>query len=88
MCQVCEELVPEYYRPAMVGSLVDQKILEFLLSHHLPTLDAHLKKNQVCLLLSFSSFSFPPSLYDSLLPSPPSAKQVKIDYSHEKILKQ
>lgn len=46
MCQICEDLVPEYYRPAMVGSLVDQKILEFLLGHHLPVLDAHLKKIQ------------------------------------------
>lgn len=46
MCQICEELVPEYYRPTMVGSLIDQKILEFLLSHHLPALDTHLKKIQ------------------------------------------
>jgi len=46
MCQICEELVPEYYRPTMVGSLIDQKVLEFLLSHHLPAVDAHLKKIQ------------------------------------------
>lgn len=46
MCQICEELVPEYYRPAMVGSLIDQKILEFLVSYHLPAIDTHLKKIQ------------------------------------------
>lgn len=46
MCQICEELVPEYYRPTMVGSMIDQRIFEFLIGHHLPSLDSHLKKLQ------------------------------------------
>jgi hypothetical protein len=46
MCQICEELVPEYYRPAMVGSLIDQKIFEYLLGSLLPSVDSHLKKLQ------------------------------------------
>lgn len=60
LCQICEELgmslcysqvsvfmlfsVPEYYRPAMVGSVVDQKIFDFLLGYHLPQVNDHLTK--------------------------------------------
>jgi len=44
LCRLCEDLVPDYYRPGMVGSVADEKTLENLLSIYLPTVDAHLKK--------------------------------------------
>ncbi|KAF2077065.1 hypothetical protein CYY_001632 [Polysphondylium violaceum] len=44
LCRLCEDLVPDYYRPGMVGSIADEKTLENLLSIYLPSIDSHLKK--------------------------------------------
>ncbi|EGC39866.1 hypothetical protein DICPUDRAFT_147294 [Dictyostelium purpureum] len=44
LCTLCEDLVPDYYRPGMVGSIADQKTLENLLAIYLPSIDQHLKK--------------------------------------------
>lgn len=58
LCAICEDIVPEYYRPAMVflcsaflfpiscqiGTLVDQQVLGKLLEERLPVVAAHIKK--------------------------------------------
>ncbi|KAN0015311.1 hypothetical protein ACTFIU_008038 [Dictyostelium citrinum] len=44
LCTLCEDLVPDYYRPGMVGSIADQKTFENLLAQYLPQVDQHLKR--------------------------------------------
>ncbi len=44
---LCEDLVPEYYRKTMLGSMVDQKIFDALIAQYLPNLHAHLTRLQV-----------------------------------------
>lgn len=46
MAVLCEDLVPEYYRKTMLGSMVDQKILDGLIRGKLPAIHAHLTKLQ------------------------------------------
>ncbi|KYQ93209.1 hypothetical protein DLAC_05848 [Tieghemostelium lacteum] len=41
---VCEDFVPDYYRPGMVGSIADEKTLEGILSIYLTEIDHHLKR--------------------------------------------
>jgi len=42
LCTICENLIPTYYHKAMVGSIVDQTIFEYLLNHYQPDISAHL----------------------------------------------
>jgi len=52
---ICEDFVPEYYRPTMMGSLIDQRIFEYLMNYYLPDVSAHLIK----LSLPISLISIP-----------------------------
>jgi len=36
MSCICEELMPDYYTPSMIGALADQHVLEALLNKYLP----------------------------------------------------
>jgi Ca2+-binding EF-hand superfamily protein len=42
LCTICEDYMPEYYRPSMVGSIIDIKIFEFLVDYYMPDLPQHL----------------------------------------------
>jgi hypothetical protein len=42
LSSMCESLIPENYSKTMIGSLVDQQILEDLLALHLPNIHKHL----------------------------------------------
>jgi len=44
LATICEDLVPEYYRPAMMGGSVDQSVFEFLIGWYFPNLQNHLRK--------------------------------------------
>ncbi|EFA85225.1 hypothetical protein PPL_02225 [Heterostelium album PN500] len=44
LCTLCEDYVPDNYRPGMVGSIADGKTFEYLFSTYLTDLDNHLKK--------------------------------------------
>lgn len=44
LCTVVENIVPEYYNKSLLGSQVDQQILDLLVSKNLAELDQHLKK--------------------------------------------
>eukprot|EP01133_Synstelium_polycarpum_P012054 gene12054-14105_t len=44
LCALCEDFIPDYYRPGMVGSIADGKTFEHLLSIYLPEVDSHLHK--------------------------------------------
>ena len=43
LCSICELLVPDYYIKQMLGSLVDQRIFEELITDRLPIIVDHLK---------------------------------------------
>ncbi len=40
---ICEDLVPEYYSKALVGSIVDQQLFEQLLEKHMPDIANHFR---------------------------------------------
>jgi len=44
LCTVCEDLLPEYYGKALLGSQVDQYIFNSLVATFLPEVDQHLRK--------------------------------------------
>jgi hypothetical protein len=48
LCTVCEDMLPEYYTKALLGSQVDQYIFCSLVSNNLPAIDDHFKKVNVC----------------------------------------
>ncbi|KAL6076934.1 GTPase activating protein (GAP) [Balamuthia mandrillaris] len=48
---LCEHLIPQYYNKAMLGSLVDQQIIEELVKMYLPDCNAHLTKLKIPLSL-------------------------------------
>jgi hypothetical protein len=65
-CSICEELLPDYYSPSMIGAMVDQRIFEILVSKYLPDLHDHLQSVGVSIqLLSFPWFM---TLYINYLP--------------------
>jgi len=41
LAAICEDIVPSNYRPQMLGSLVEQKIFEFLLEYFMPDIAKH-----------------------------------------------
>jgi len=48
LCSICDDVImPENYHRHMIGSVVDQTILEELLSSHLPQLNTHLHRLNV-----------------------------------------
>ncbi|CAK9821928.1 TBC1 domain family member 9 [Anthophora retusa] len=56
LCNVCESLLPDYYDRRVVGALVDQGLLEELVSEHLPTLHARLQELGLIKVISLSWF--------------------------------
>jgi hypothetical protein len=36
LCTLCEDLLPDYFTPSLIGSLVDVKVMEDLLDRFLP----------------------------------------------------
>jgi len=47
LATICEDLMPTHYRPQMMGSLVDQKIFEYLLEYFLPDITSYCKSKDV-----------------------------------------
>eukprot|EP01117_Protostelium_nocturnum_P013727 TRINITY_DN5156_c0_g1_i1.p1 TRINITY_DN5156_c0_g1~~TRINITY_DN5156_c0_g1_i1.p1 ORF type:complete len:972 (+),score=312.76 TRINITY_DN5156_c0_g1_i1:230-3145(+) len=43
LCTICEQLVPDYYVKAMIGSIVDQKLFEELMKNRLGAVAKHLE---------------------------------------------
>ena len=48
---MCEEILPDYYAPSMIGSTTDQLVFEYLFDNHLPHLSEHFKKINMPLAL-------------------------------------
>lgn len=44
LCAICEDILPNYYNRAMIGSSVDTEVLELMLRKHLPQIYKHLTK--------------------------------------------
>lgn len=54
---LCEEYLPQYWTPDMIGSITDQHVFEDLVEEHLPEIDAHLSSIDLPLaLVSFPWF--------------------------------
>ncbi|PRP83683.1 hypothetical protein PROFUN_03838 [Planoprotostelium fungivorum] len=43
LCTICEQLVPDYYVKAMIGSIVDQRLFQELMTNGMPEVAAHLE---------------------------------------------
>jgi hypothetical protein len=47
LASICEDIVPANYRPQMLGTLLEQKIFEFLLEYYMPDVSNHFKECDV-----------------------------------------
>lgn len=56
LATLCENLLPDYYNTKVVGAVVDQGILDNLMSEYLPTLHAKLVKLGMLNMISLSWF--------------------------------
>lgn len=63
---VCENIVPEYYNKALIGSLVDQYIFNSLVENNLPEIDQHLR--QIGLPLNLISLPWFMVLFQTYVP--------------------
>eukprot|EP01119_Soliformovum_irregulare_P019434 TRINITY_DN6147_c0_g1_i1.p1 TRINITY_DN6147_c0_g1~~TRINITY_DN6147_c0_g1_i1.p1 ORF type:complete len:775 (-),score=207.57 TRINITY_DN6147_c0_g1_i1:598-2922(-) len=82
LCSICEDLVPEYYNKALLGSQVDQFIFESLVKSNLPDIYNHLTKIGLpialitlpwfmCLLLSYTPWKIALTFLDCFLSDGP-----------------
>ena len=53
---MCERLLPDYYNTKVVGALVDQGVLESLISDELPELHSRLRELGMIRMISLSWF--------------------------------
>ncbi|KAL1140691.1 hypothetical protein AAG570_000621, partial [Ranatra chinensis] len=53
---LCESLLPDYYNTKVVGALVDQEVLDYLVSEHLPKLHSALQQFGMIKMISLSWF--------------------------------
>jgi hypothetical protein len=44
LCAICDRMLPDYFNTRVVGTVVDQAVLEELVAERLPTLHAHLSR--------------------------------------------
>eukprot|EP01103_Thecamoeba_quadrilineata_P015121 TRINITY_DN4680_c0_g1_i1.p1 TRINITY_DN4680_c0_g1~~TRINITY_DN4680_c0_g1_i1.p1 ORF type:complete len:937 (+),score=167.18 TRINITY_DN4680_c0_g1_i1:240-2813(+) len=76
LSSLCENMVPENYSKQMIGSVVDQRILEQLVQTHLPQVYQHLSKVKVpltlitqpwilCLFIGYLPFEITLNILDS-----------------------
>ncbi|KAJ9591108.1 hypothetical protein L9F63_002329, partial [Diploptera punctata] len=56
LANLCESLLPDYYNTRVVGALVDQGVLDDLISEHLPNLHARLDELGMIKMISLSWF--------------------------------
>ncbi|XP_066998326.2 TBC1 domain family member 9 isoform X2 [Anabrus simplex] len=56
LANLCESLLPDYYNTRVVGALVDQSVLNELISEHLPNLHARLEELGMIKMISLSWF--------------------------------
>uniref|UniRef100_A0A6B2KYX1 Rab-GAP TBC domain-containing protein n=1 Tax=Arcella intermedia TaxID=1963864 RepID=A0A6B2KYX1_9EUKA len=51
LCVICEDLVPSNFRPHMIGTLLEQRIFEYLVEYFMPDVASHFSKCGVPLVL-------------------------------------
>ncbi|EFP78070.2 uncharacterized protein PGTG_04026 [Puccinia graminis f. sp. tritici CRL 75-36-700-3] len=63
---LCDQILPSYYTPTMAGTILDQKVFEYLVERTLPMLSQHFKSREI--QLSLASLPWFLSLYLASMP--------------------
>ncbi|PLW14373.1 hypothetical protein PCASD_19392 [Puccinia coronata f. sp. avenae] len=63
---LCDQILPSYYTPTMAGTILDQKVFEYLVERTLPMLSQHFKERDI--QLSLASLPWFLSLYLASMP--------------------
>ncbi|OAV99947.1 hypothetical protein PTTG_01439 [Puccinia triticina 1-1 BBBD Race 1] len=63
---LCDQILPSYYTPTMAGTILDQKVFEYLVERTLPMLSQHFKTREI--QLSLASLPWFLSLYLASMP--------------------
>lgn len=63
---LCDQILPSYYTPTMAGTILDQKVFEYLVEKTLPILFQHFKLHEI--QLSLASLPWFLSLYLASMP--------------------
>ncbi|KAI7943664.1 hypothetical protein MJO28_011192 [Puccinia striiformis f. sp. tritici] len=63
---LCDQILPSYYTPTMAGTILDQKVFEYLVETTLPILSQHFKSKEI--QLSLASLPWFLSLYLASMP--------------------
>lgn len=63
---LCDQILPSYYTPTMAGTILDQKVFEYLVERTLPILSQHFKARDI--QLSLASLPWFLSLYLASMP--------------------
>jgi len=63
---LCDQILPSYYTPTMAGTILDQKVFEYLVEKTLPMLSQHFKARDI--QLSLASLPWFLSLYLASMP--------------------
>ncbi|POW02959.1 hypothetical protein PSTT_11408 [Puccinia striiformis] len=65
---LCDQILPSYYTPTMAGTILDQKVFEYLVETTLPILSQHFKSKEIQLKsLIASCYSAPVSCFKSAI---------------------